>query len=227
VSTERPPHRSGSVPIAFRLPPEQVECLDQAAAATGHDRSGYLRETVIGATSVTAATVAKVRREARREERAAADIEIRLLRAQLDQAVQLRAAAQRRIHELEGDLRISSTRILSAVRRVLMRDRGARTELNRLWACLEPADRLSMLPALVSAIDEGLDGVLEERSTLGYQRERDRQVVANVAHRRPARSSRSGRGPRSSRRATDVADRYGHGGACHQRARQTHGPLGR
>lgn len=176
-----PPHRSTSVPVAFRLPPELLERLDQAAEATGHDRSSYLRAIVFGATAVTAEAAANIWREARREERAAADIEIQALRAQLDQAVQLRAVAQQRIQKLEGDMRISSTRLLIAVRGVLRSARGARPELNRLWACLEPADRQRMLPALTSAIVESLDVVVEERSTLRYECERDRQVVAKAA----------------------------------------------
>jgi hypothetical protein len=200
-----PPHRSTSVPVAFRLPPELLERLDQAAETTGHDRSSYLRAIVFGATTVTAEAAANIWREARREERAAADIEIQTLRAQLDQAVQLRAVARQRIQKLEGDMRISSTRLVIAVRGVLWRAQGARPELNRLWACLESADRQRMLPALTSAIVESLEVVVEERSTLRYVRERDREVVAQAAWLGDALIGARESGEPSAVRATRVA----------------------
>jgi hypothetical protein len=163
--------------VACRVTPEQYHQVLEAARAADQDISHYVRDTLFAATEATAQALDDAYAEGVRDAQAAAQHQRDMIEAERDHERQLRAGWQQRAGQLERELSITSARLTSSVVRVLENGLGARTEVLRLWALLDPSEQERMLPTVATAIVEGVHTVCRS------SRRSDLKHVLGVDHR--------------------------------------------
>jgi hypothetical protein len=156
----RPSKRPDRI-VACRITPEQYQQVLEAARAAERNISDYMRDALFATTEATAQALDDAYAEGVRDAEAAARHQREVMAAERDHERQLRAGLQQRAGQLERDVRITSGRLTSSVVRVLENGLGARTEALRLWALLDESEQERMLPAVATAIVEGVHAVCQ------------------------------------------------------------------
>lgn len=162
--------RNASVTISFRLPRDDARRLKESAITAGRDPSEYIRDALLDAVCITAASAKSLQGVAAETERTIAQTEINELRTALAEARAEVAALEDRATGLERELVVYPIRPLLLILRLLGGSAQGRQEFAENWGQLDAADRAAIAPAMVQILRVHVLGIGESTPVLRDRR---------------------------------------------------------